>query len=163
MPLLRKISKPKWYNTPWMPAGQIQADALVDLRTAKNELSVWRVEADESNLPAVIAALASKTSKIDRLDYVLLDEDALNAVDIKFVKSDGDSPHLDANKKWHFDLVELTAAKVIEIAKQVKQREHDHQRLFPARVREILRDALQNDKLERSAIDPELVSEIGGG
>ncbi len=45
MPLfLRKIRKAKWYKingAAWLPAGEFQADALSDLGTKDNTLSVW--------------------------------------------------------------------------------------------------------------------------
>jgi hypothetical protein len=66
------LKTPKWYDTPWLSPGDVPADGLVDLRTSNNELSVWHVEADESILHAVVAALASnKTKRVDKLDYVL--------------------------------------------------------------------------------------------
>ncbi len=163
MALLRKITKAKWYDQPWLPQGQIQADALVDLRTQNNELSVWRIEPDESNLNAIVAALASsKTSRIDKLDYVLLDDAALERLDITYVKSQGDSPHTDANVRWHCDLVGLTVAKVVELAREVKRCEPAHKRLPHTAVRAILKSALDGGMLERKVVEEALVSELEG-
>jgi hypothetical protein len=161
MALLRKITKPKWYNTPWLPAGDVPADALVDLRTQKNELSVWRVEAGEANLNAVIAALASNgTDRVANLDYVLLEDEAVAALGIQCIKTDGDSPHQDANARWHCDLVELTATKVIRLAEEMKRHESEHKRLFPETVRSILLSALQAGALQRTAVTPKLLAEL---
>ena len=161
MPLLRKITKPKWYDTPWLPAGDVPADALVDLRTQRNELSVWHVEPDETNLNAVIAALASnQTTRVANLDYVLLADEAVAALGIQCVKTDGDSPHRDANTRWHCDLVELTATKVVRLAEEMKRREAEHKRLMPNIVKSILLSALQAGALQRGSVTPELLAEL---
>src|SRR5262245_1715293 len=121
MPLLRKITKAKWYDDESIPVGEIQADALTDLRTDKNALSVWSVELDESSLAAVIAALASnKTAHVSKVDYVLLDDDVIARLDLRPVKSDGDSPHHEANTRWHLDLTGLTVSKIAGLAREVK-------------------------------------------
>jgi hypothetical protein len=98
MALLRKITKAKWLDPDWLPPGELPGDALVDLRTQNNELSVWRIEPDNRNLDDVIAALASnKTGHVDKFDYVLLDDAVVERLGIDCVKRDGDSPHGDAN------------------------------------------------------------------
>jgi hypothetical protein len=75
--LLRNISKPKWARYEWMEPGSAPAEALTDLRPTNNALSVWRIEADHSNLSAVLAAFASNRDRLDKLDYALVDETVL--------------------------------------------------------------------------------------
>jgi len=163
MALLRKITKAKWYDTPWLQNGEVPADALVDLRTQNNELSVWRIEPDRANLNAVIAALASnKTDRLANLDYVLLDEEVVIALGIQSVKSDGDSPHRHANSHWHWDLVHLTAAKVLGLAREMKRREAEHKRVQHTAVREILRAALQGGELDRDVVKADLLDQLEG-
>lgn len=63
MPLiLRKIEKGRWNSdpqaVPWLPPGEVQAQALLDLAPKDNGLSVWLIEEDRSNLDRVVAALA---------------------------------------------------------------------------------------------------------
>jgi len=161
MPLLRKITKPRWYDQSWLPAGDVPSDALVDLRTQKNELSVWRVEPGEGNLHAVIAALASnKTAKLDNLDYVLIDEQVVTNLGIQYVKTDGDSPHSDANSRWHCDLVELTGAKVLGLAREMKLRQAEHKRIQHTAVRVILKAALQAGALRRDSVHEGLLTAL---
>ena len=161
MPLLRKITKPKWFDKPWLPAGEVPADALVDLRTQNNELSVWRVEPDEVNLHAVIAALASnKTERLANLDYVVLDEEVVAGLGIEWTQTVGDSPHRDANLQWHCDLTELTATKVVGLARAMKRKEAEHKRVQHTAVRDILRAALQDGALQRTAVSPGLLAAL---
>lgn len=63
---LRKVRKARWHrnnNVGWLPAGELQADALGDLRTEDNKLSIWRIEGEDQNIHDIIAAIASKRSQ----------------------------------------------------------------------------------------------------
>jgi hypothetical protein len=95
--LLRVVSKPKWVAPDWMPTGDVPADALTDLRADNNELSVWRVEPDQSDLNTALAAMAANRERLDKLDYALIDEAILPGITTKSVCSEGRSPHLAAN------------------------------------------------------------------
>lgn len=73
--ILRKIRKNRWYKTEeisWLPDNELQADALDDLRTKYNELSVYRIDENESNLDRVIAALATNTDNPSTLTLLSL-------------------------------------------------------------------------------------------
>lgn len=97
MPLvLRKIRKSKWYKTErvsWLEEGQLQADALADLKTTNNELSVWHIEDDKSNLEEVVAALAANCDDVSNLDYALFDQQLLSEIDIRIKATKGGSPY----------------------------------------------------------------------
>jgi hypothetical protein len=161
MPLLRKISKAKWFSPEWLEEGEVPGDALVDLRTQKNELSVWRVDPVGRNLNAVIAALASnKTDRVDNLDYVLVDEEVLTQLGIRTVQSEGQSPHPQANSNWHVDLVELSGARILNLAHEMKRRQAEHKRVQHKVVREILRAALQGGELQRQSLNVKLLAEL---
>jgi hypothetical protein len=161
MALLRKITKPKWYDTPWLGPGDVPADALIDLRTQNNELSVWHIEPDATNLDDVIAALAANnTDRVANLDYVLVDEEALAQLGIKTVKSPGASPHAHANSHWHRDLVELSGSRLLALAHEMKRRQAEHKRIQHATVRDILKAALQSGKLERESLKPALIADL---
>ena len=88
--ILRTIRKSKWYKherVPWLVEGELQADALGDLRTSDNELSVWLVEDDESNLEQVVTALAVTRQRISNVDYALFDLQFLSELNIKIINN----------------------------------------------------------------------------
>jgi|ERR1017187_7088252 hypothetical protein len=157
--LLRSVTKPKWEAPEWMPAGDVPADALSDLRSDQNELSVWRVEPDDpAILNTALAALASSRQRLDKLDYTLLDEAILPAIPIKCLKSDGRTPHSTANGTLHWDLTELTAQKVLVIA--VEMMPLKRVRVSQKEVKRLLCDALEKGALDRARIAPGLLSEL---
>jgi len=125
MPLiLRKIRKARWHkysqaDFPWLLDEDIPADPLGDLATNDNELSVWQIDDDKSNLPRVAAALAANSDDISNLDYALFDQQLLNEINITLRPSKGNSPDDLANQNWHIDLFELSARKLVDLAKAV--------------------------------------------
>jgi hypothetical protein len=156
--LLRVITKPKWVAPDWMGAGDVPADALADLRADNNELSVWGIEPDRSNLTTALAAAASNRDRLDKLDYTLLDEAILPAIPIKCFRSEGSSPHPTANKTIHRDLAELTVKKIAHLAHEMMPLERV--RVTRRQVEALLRDALQSGALERARIKPKLLNEL---
>ena len=115
--ILRIIRKSRWYSKPdWLSEGDLQADALGDLITKNNELSVWHINDDRSNLDPIIAALASKRDVLSNFDFALFDKNILEQNRLKFKKTSGISLDAEANELWHLDLYELSASKVIKLA-----------------------------------------------
>jgi hypothetical protein len=131
---LIKIKKPKWYKksgVPWLCEGDLQADALGDLRTKNNTLSVWCIDDNKTNLRQIVAALAAnpcssmfppekqKTS-LEEFDYALFDLNLLSELSIKFDSSRGNTVDEVANVAWHIDLKELTASKLLALATGIR-------------------------------------------
>lgn len=117
--LLRVIRKARWYrdeNTAWLGEGEFQADALADLETKGNALSLWFVADDRSNLEQVVSALASTRQRISNLDYALVDQKFIAENNLKLQSVISNSPYEQANT-WHRDLVELSASKLCVLAK----------------------------------------------
>jgi hypothetical protein len=156
--LLRVVSKPKWVAPDWMAPEDVPADALTDLRTDKNELSVWSVEADGTNLDAVLAAVAANRHRLDKLDYTLLDEARLIPIQIKCERSEGITPHVTANGAMHRDLKELTVQKIAQLAKEMMPL--TRVRVPETEVRGLLLEALKNGALDRGRIQAKLLSEL---
>jgi hypothetical protein len=118
--VLRKVRKAKWYkheNVPWLKAGELQADALGDLYTENNTLSVWLVTNDKSNLQRIAAALAGNCEYLSNLDYALLNVELIADLNIKIVQKAGDSADDTANNSWHYDLTELSAMDLLALAR----------------------------------------------
>jgi len=121
--LFRKVRQAKWLedkNLTWLPVGELQADALTDIATDNgNELSVWVIDDSKSNVQQVIVALAIQRNVIANLDYVLIDVAALDTLKIAMEPSPGNTIYEQA-KHWHVDLVELSAAKLFQLANHIQ-------------------------------------------
>jgi hypothetical protein len=82
--ILRIVRKSRWsFTPPWLSEDDLQADSLVDFSTKKNELSVWHIDKDESNLKRIISALAANRDTLSNFDYALFDKKILIDNNIK--------------------------------------------------------------------------------
>lgn len=153
MPLVfRKIKKSKWYKNdavPWLADDDLQADALADLITKGNELSVFFLDqADHEALNRLVTALASNRKTIDHLEYALFAEDVLSEIGIKVTSKEADTPDPLVNT-WHRNLVELSARQLMYLAHAIRNRA-TKERVLEKRLRGMIIDALALDRVERA-------------
>jgi len=143
--ILVKIELGKWYKAdgnPWLKEGELQADALWDLRQTGNKLSVWHIEDDESNLERVVAGLAGTRDHVCNYDVILLDRQIVVGLNIKAIKTDGDGKDSSANAQWHLDLVELTISKIAGLAHALRYK-GTPKRFQAWEVQELLNNAVR--------------------
>ena len=166
MPLiLRKIRKAKWYRSdavPWLAKEDLQADALVDLATKGNRLSVYVVEDDQSNLERIIAGLAANCDFISDFDYALFAQEALDEIKINAEDTNGETPDPVVNS-WHRDLVELSAANIFALAKVIGTKA-ERKRVLSKRVLALVARAVVSGQIERDKLrlKPDQIAKLDG-
>lgn len=159
--LLRKIRKSKWYkndSVPWLEEDEVQSDALGDLVTSNNTLSVWLVEDDKSNLEQVIVALASTVDNISNLDYVLVNSDLLLNIGIKIEQKEGLTPYVKANK-WHRDLEEMTTIKLCKLA-EIIFIHSEKNRVSQKEILNLIRNAVQNGQVDKDSLKDGIIHKL---
>ena len=159
--LLRTIRKSRWYSEgkPYIAPSEASADALIDLKTDDDALSVFHIEDDRSNLERVITALAANRDRISNLDYALFAYHLLEEIDVQSKITAGESPDIAVNTFWHRDLVEFSALKLATLANAMLTRAQKV-RVPERRIKELLFSALTNGQIEKSKIDPRITSMI---
>lgn len=166
MPLiLRKIRKAKWYRSeavPWLAKEDLQADALVDLATKGNRLSVYVVEDDQSNLDRIIASVAANCDFISDFDYALFAQEALDDIKINAEETSGETPDALVNT-WHRDLTELSAANIFALAKVIGTKA-ERRRVLSKRVLELVARAVASGQIERDKLrlKPDQIAKVDG-
>ena len=122
---LRKIDARSLWQNPlpgegWLGDRDLRADALRDLRTDENKLSIFEVN-EEDGIPVkrIVAAIAAKRDFLAKVDFILFESDLLGNLDISSEKVAGDTldPAVNAS---HIDLVCLTAAKLAEFGGRIR-------------------------------------------
>ena len=98
----------------------MQADALVDLKTDANELSLWFIEDNRSNFEQIISAIASKRDSLANVDYALLELQEVSALRLNVNKTNGNSFDEEANAIWHRDIIELTVPLMVGLARTIQ-------------------------------------------
>jgi hypothetical protein len=151
---LRKVQ----YKTNWdprgefskyLPHGEAPADALRDLSTRENALSVWEIDDQGENLERVLAAIASCGDHIQKIDYVIVDSKHLDDLALAREKKTGDTHDQHANETWHFDLINLSASDLGRLANRMLL----HGR--PERVQDKTLLPLLAKSIENKFVDPQ--------
>ena len=90
------------------PTPSICGDAMSDLRTKENRLSVWKGDSTEDIDDAVVA-LALSRDKVQKLSYLILREESLAKLEIEIADDHvGKAPGLeDSILSKHRDMIEM--------------------------------------------------------
>lgn len=154
--LLRLTRLARWFRYPTIDRlldDEIQGDALRDLQTQDNNLSVYKAESDEDT-DRIVTALAVNRDNLANVDYALFDDVALLAADIPISKEPGKTPD-DGVNKLHYNLSNLTVNRLATLAEVVSAGEHT--RIPKAIMRTRLCRALDLGVLDRDKLKPWLL------
>jgi len=102
---------------PFLAQEDVPADAVGDLVTQDNLLSVWEVAPDRSNLERIVRAIAIGRDHISDTGYVLFDSALLPPEGIETIANKGKSLDEGANP-WHRDLA-LSGRKLVALTKAI--------------------------------------------
>ncbi|HUS59172.1 MAG TPA: hypothetical protein VM141_11010 [Planctomycetota bacterium] len=152
---LRKVRRSRWLldDALWVDGGDLQADALQDLGTDGNALSVWMVS-DQPSLEQVLAAMAANCDQITNFDYVTFSEESLQSIEI--VKCPGDTADGMANGCLHYHFAKLTATRLVTVAKAGSfMRKHRKE------VRDIVNRAIADGRISPSRLKPRVREYLG--
>ena len=156
---LRVVRKRRWYrpsNLAWLRPGEIQGDALIDLKTSDNCLSVYRVE-NEDDVSQVTTALAANRENLCHLDYVIFNDDGLRSTGIRIAQSNGTTPNPEVNH-LHYHLCELTIRRIFNLAYTVSNGVLD--RIPEGTVKARLRRGIQDQILDEDKMCSSLVAKV---
>jgi hypothetical protein len=157
--LMRTVRKGRWHQQDWLPVGEPPADALADISTQSNELSVWLIEDDRSNLNRVAAALAAARDSVSNLDYRLVPVGWVGIHRIPVQATEGRTADLQANQKWHRDIPRLTASRLLSLARCMWRRGVAG-RISERRVEELLLSGLRTGQLGRERLNQKLAAKL---
>jgi len=162
--ILRKIDhKVYWAEdgdfTTYVPAGEAPADALQDLRTTENRLSIWRLEEDRTNLDRVLAAIVSGRDNLQKCDFIILDFRHIEENDLEMEANPGDTADSDANSKWHFNLTHLSSASLARLANVMFAHGERHRRLERELI-PLLRQSVTDGYIAEGALKPNIAARI---
>lgn len=161
--LLRKIKKNKWYksNLPlWLGNNDIQADTLCDLKTDNNNLSLYYIDDDKSNLKKVVSAIASTRDSFSIFEYMLIDEKYLCRMNIKISSTIGKTNNQEVDKYWHRDVIDLSGNKLVEVGYVMLQNNSGLTRIMSPIIKNLIIDGIKFGWLKKESINPKLLEKI---
>jgi len=157
-PLLRKIRQERWYAAKSSPDEPLPADPLSDLNTRDDALSVWQVLANDANLEDIVVALAATFGRVQNIDVVVIDEQAIRDIGIEVQPTQGHTPLAQAIG-FHRELVRLRAQNLVDIGGAI--REAGVFREFSAKeVAELLARYIQEARLKTTELQPSVRSHL---
>ena len=158
--VLRKLDRrAAFHPLDWIQEGDVAADALSNLRTIGNALSVWQIDEKRTNLARVVAALAAGRMKLDKIDYALLDRQTLEPLGIRLVKEAGGSFDRDANTLWHQDMTGLSASKLLELACTLQTRA-EFKRIHKKDVRSLIVASIHDGFIDPTQLETKLREDL---
>ncbi|MGH7699207.1 MAG: hypothetical protein ACREMJ_01610 [Gemmatimonadales bacterium] len=89
----------------------------MDLRTPDSRLSVYVVPPGEDPSQVAVALAGSNKQRFDESGYLLFDSDLLNDLEIRIAALEAGTTPDEVVNPWHRDLVELSTAKLAELAR----------------------------------------------
>jgi len=143
-----------------LEADAIQADAMTDLRTENNALSVWRIDDDRVNLEQIIVALAlaPNVSQPTHIDCALFDEQFLASDEFKFEQVPGNTRCVAANN-YHSHLTELSVQKLSKVAKIIKAKA-ERKRYSKKETIAFVSQAIDSGIISRAELPPAILAAI---
>lgn len=129
----------------------MQADVFSDLKTDSNRLSVWYIDDDLANLDHVLTALAANCERFSNVDYALLKDDVVTALNIGVEETEGGSLDQQVNQ-WHRDLDIGTAGRLIALAKEIYSRTDARRRKSEKELKGLLVRAVSNGQIDKNKL-----------
>jgi hypothetical protein len=130
------------------PGEILWADAMYDLKTTNNGLSIWAIDDNLANLDRVIAAMAANRQHLQAFDFILIQREDFSAASLTVNPLPGGTPDSHANLHWHFDIANLTAERLVDVGRIVC-RGHADRRHKPI-VKQLIESAIANGWIDRS-------------
>lgn len=153
---LRVIRQTRWLKLKWLPDGEIQADALVDLQTTGNALSVYKVES-EADKERVVVGLAANRDNLANLDYAIFEDSKFTSLAITVEQREGATPDMEVNK-LHYELRNLTVGLLVQLAQMVSLGMHD--RIPRKLLKSRLQAAVNAGTVNKERLKPQLLKDL---
>ena len=155
---LRSIRQSRWKKPEWLDpgSGEIKADALLDLQTSNNLLSVYRVES-EHDINRITVALAATRDNLQNVGYAVFDDREFQNTGIAIVPSPGKTPDCRVNE-LHHDIGALTVGQTAALAAIIIKGELGR-RLLSA-IRSDMKQAIKSGVLDDTAIKEQILRKL---
>jgi hypothetical protein len=137
----------------------MQADVFSDLKTESNRLSVWYIDDDLANLDHVLTALAANLHRLSNVDYVLLDNDVVMALNLRMEQTDGGSLDQQVNR-FHRDLDVGTAGRLVDLAKEIYSKADRRKRKSEKELKGLLVRAVSSGRIDKGKLKDSLREQV---
>lgn len=166
---IRKISRPKWQETPLSgnpdiaakEINGVSADAITNcLKTTSNKLSLWRVDIESYSIDDIIPLIVG-FEKPNTCDVVYIPEKYIIDANLSLEQSQSDAnTPIEELKQTHYNVIVHNYAGLGLFSKVVLQSLQNHKRYREKEIKTKLRDLLDNHIIEPNMISPKLYEKV---
>lgn len=170
--LIRKLSKHK--NIEEMGKTENPEDMIADAPTAEfrtsnnGTLSTWLVDSME-NVNEGVLAIAVTSTKVSKMDFVVIDTKLLEHYDLEYKQTyAGQQIAVPDLQDTHYDIVNITMKSIIKcinVYKEIYVSDKGNEKLFfrysEGEIKDILKKALELDRIDVSKLNSKIKSDIG--
>lgn len=159
---LRKLDRKIEWDDPredelWLGVNDLRADALGDLTTENNSLSIWEVS-EEIPAERILAALAAKRDNVAKLDFIRFDSAILDELGIVRERANGNTHDARVNS-CHLNLIQLTASKLSTFGARMRA-SRKAERYQDKKVVGLIQDSVDKGFIDRNQLKPNLAARI---
>ena len=134
--------------------------ATTEFRTKNGKLSTWCIEKVQDIDDAVLA-IAVTSSKIERMDFIIIDTSYIEQQNLKFKQSyAGIDIAVSELQDTHYDIEELTLPKLISctsVYKRVLEADDDSEtyiiRYLESKIKDLLEKAISDGRLDEGKLN----------
>lgn len=162
--LVRKITRAKWQPGSGLAETEIPADAVtVDLRTAGNTLSFWRLETPENDdeIRNIALALAAAGERVDRMDLTWIELDGIREQGVSIETSDGRTPVVSLRAN-HVNMIALDMQRLCKVAGLIAASlaQNQFRRFTKREILQIVSRAVENKLVSLDKLAPKVKREV---
>lgn len=154
--------KAKWEQDKDKKVKDISSDIITNcLKTSQETLSIWYAENDDEIDKAIIA-LSANRDFINKLDYIILEDDDIKKYNLEINKSEGNSPYIEFNEN-HYDIVNINYSILGNVAEMILQKIKSGEkinRISEANIKAKLKKAMEKNILNKQQMSKDLLKEI---
>lgn len=161
---VRRIDSRRLWDDPlpdegWLGDRELRADALRDLTTEENKLSIWEVD-DESgtSLSRILAAIAAGRQHLAKLDFVLFEFTVVSELEIACERAEGDTFDAGVNAR-HLHLMQLTAGNLAEFGARIRA-DGQIKRYPDKKVAQLIRESISRRFIDPARLNPSLARRV---
>jgi hypothetical protein len=144
-------------DEPWLAANDLRADALRDLETEENKLSIWELS-EEIPQSRILAALAAMREHAAKVDFIVFDFAILDELKIARERAGGNTLDAGVNDR-HLDLIQLTARKLSDFGARIRAARRA-ERYYPKQVVPLIQNSVDRGFIDWRLLKPGVAKEI---
>lgn len=142
----------------WLGEGEIRADALRNVETKDNALSIYVVDESASAVDRTLAAFAANRDCLDKVDFALFETGLLDALETEVTATAGGTPDSEVNVQHH-DVIHLTGSKLLRLVEMLIDQCQIERRTRP-RVEKLIANGIANGQIDIKHLRDSMVESL---